>query len=163
MDDDEFESPFKWNIPKQNQYQSDWIVTKPAERLKCMVDDPGFKWCRYGKLLVLIYEHSIRQEKDKAMEYTNQCEAVLTEPGNKSDPFYKSIEKALWHTFLAIKLKISEDHSDKEHVQSVSCMLSVSKNMYIKIQICEEREREREKRERESMETCFNKHSRLNA
>uniref|UniRef100_A0A8D9DZN3 Uncharacterized protein n=1 Tax=Cacopsylla melanoneura TaxID=428564 RepID=A0A8D9DZN3_9HEMI len=118
-DNNELESPFTWDIPEQNQHQSDWMVTKPAERLSCMVDDPGFKWCRYGKLLVLMYEHTVRQEKDKAMEYTNQCEAVLSDPVNQSDLFYQSIEKALWHVFLATKLKISEGNSNKKHVQSI--------------------------------------------
>jgi hypothetical protein len=69
-----------------------------------------------------MYEHFTRQNKTKAFHYMKLCEDVLLEPDNQSDPFYKSIEKSLWHVFLATKLGlISQGNAaDKDLIQSVS-------------------------------------------
>ncbi|KAI5704833.1 hypothetical protein M8J75_009247 [Diaphorina citri] len=126
-----FESPFVWNIPDQIDHQSDWMVTKPVERLDNMVDDPGFKWFRYTKLIMLMYEHFTRQNKTKAFHYMKLCEDVLLEPDNQSDPFYKSIEKSLWHVFLATKLGlISQGNAaDEDLIQSIVCKITPVSDM----------------------------------
>lgn len=59
---------------------------------------------------MLIYEHTIREEPNEALRYVKMCEDVLAEPEeqNMSDGFFTSIQKALFHVFLATKLWLIE-------------------------------------------------------
>lgn len=115
---EDFESPFKWCIPDHEKPLSDVMIETVAKQDNYIIEDPNiFKWFTYTKLIFLIYEHAVREEQDQALLYMKMCEDTLLEPQNASDEFYKSIERALWHVFLATRLSLSKQ--ENAHLDSV--------------------------------------------